>query len=188
MLHPLIGRHARFEVWDHYPRHDAIDATGQWQFYYHAHAPHGPDHVPPEGEHGHLHLFRRGQQAGVTRLTHLAGLSLDARGTPLCWFSTNRWVTGDRWQGASPLARHLDTLELNLKGPLRGVAQWLSDLVVFYAGDLRRMLRARDIALAAHASRHRMTREQALEDRRVAVWSTVPVQWPQDVLAPGPGH
>lgn len=183
MLHPLIGRHAHFEAWEHYPRKDVIDISGRWQFYYHAHAPHVPDHVPIHGEHGHLHLFRRRENPGErAQLSHVAALALDARGTPLCWFATNRWVTGDHWQGAERLARHIEKIEIPLQGPLRGIAQWLGDLVRFYADDLRHMLRARDAALQTHQRQYRMTRQQALEDRRVAIWSSVAVGWPQDAL------
>jgi hypothetical protein len=33
---------------------------------------------------------------------HLVALSLDARGLPLRWFVTNRWVTGGQWADAAP--------------------------------------------------------------------------------------
>lgn len=179
MLYPFIGRSTRFEAWEHYPRHDAIDVTGRWQFYFHAHDSadrHGARHPR---ERGHIHLFRRDPQG---RLAHLAGLSLDAQGLPLCWFATNQWVTGGRWQAAGPLARGLDDIELRLHGPLAGAGLWLADLVRFYADPLRRMLHRRDEALARRCRRLGQSRAQARADRRLAVWSSVPVHWPQDAL------
>lgn len=179
MLFPFIGRSARFETWAHYPRHDAIDTSGRWQFYFHAHDRSEPDSARHPQEHGHIHLFRRSQQG---KLTHFAGLALDARGLPLCWFATNQWVTGERWADASSLGRELPGFELRLRGPLSGAGLWLGDMVRFYAEPLRRMQQQRDVALERHCTRHRQTRAQAWADRRVAVWSSHPVNWPHDAL------
>lgn len=179
MLYPFIGRSRRFEVWQHYPRHDAIDETGRWQFYFHAHDRAEPDSARHPQEHGHIHLFRRSPQG---RLSHLAGLSLDARGLPLTWFATNQWVTGERWLAAESLVPELSRLELRLRGPLAGAALWLGEMVRFYAAPLRQMLQQRDAALLRHCARQRIDRRQAWADRRVAVWSSVPIHWPQDAL------
>lgn len=184
MLFPFIGRSTRFEIWAHYPRHDAIDSSGRWQFYFHAHDRAEQDSARHPQEHGHIHLFRRSPQG---RLTHFAGLALDARGLPLCWFTTNQWVTGERWADAPSLVRELPGFELRLRGPLSGAGLWLGDMVRFYTAPLRQLLLQRDVALARHCTRHRQTRVQAWADRRVAVWSSHPVNWPQDALsAAGP--
>lgn len=179
MLYPFIGRSAHFEAWAHYPRHDVVDETGRWQFYFHAHDRAEKDDARHPQEHGHIHLFRRSPQG---RLTHVAGLSLDARGLPLCWFATNQWVTGEHWQDATVLARHLDGITLRLRGPLAGAGLWLADMVRFYAAPLQRMLQQRDAAFARHCVRHRQSRQQAWADRRVSVWSSVPLDWPHDAL------
>lgn len=179
MLYPFIGRSRRFEVWQHYPRNDAMDVTGRWQFYFHAHDKAEADGARHPQEHGHIHLFRRSR---LGRLSHLAGLSLDPRGIPLTWFAPNQWVTGERWMAAGALTRGLPDLELRLSGPLAGAALWLADLVRLYAGSLRQMLQQRDDALARHCTRQRVTPQQAWADRRVAVWSSFPVHWPQDAL------
>ena len=179
LLHPFIGRSARFEIWQHYPRHDAVDESGRWQFYFHAHDRAEKDSARHPQEHGHIHLFRRSPHG---ELTHLAGLALDARGLPLCWFATNQWVTGERWQEAATLERALDGFALRLRGPLAGAALWLADMVRFYEPALRRMLQERDAALARHCSQHGQTRAQAFADRSVAVWSSVSICWPRDAL------
>jgi len=180
LLHPFIGRSRSFEVWRHYPREDAIAASGRWQFYYHAHDRGDGGSARHEQEHGHIHLFAR-SPAG--RLTHLVGLSLDARGVPLCWFTTNQWVTGEHWQDAARLQALLPRLDLRLAGPLAGAALWLTDLVHFYRPALQQLLQQRDEALQRHCRRLRQSREQAWADRRVAVWSSLNVRWPQDALA-----
>jgi len=77
---------------------------------------------------------------------------------------------------------HLPAIALPLRGPLAGAALWLADMVRFYAEPLREMLLRRDEAVARHCARHRVTPEQAWVDRSVAVWSSVPVHWPQDAL------
>ena len=179
MLYPFIGRSRRFEVWQHYPRHDAVDESGRWQFYFHAHDKAEVDTARHPQEHGHIHLFRRN---ALGRLSHLAGLSLDAKGLPLSWFATNQWVTGECWMAAEPLARGLSDIELRLRGPLAGAARWLADLVRLYAAPLRDMLQARDAALQQHCARHQVSRQAARADRRVAVWHSFPIHWPQDAL------
>lgn len=179
MLYPFIGRSRRFEFWQHYPAHDVMDATGRWQFYFHAHDRAEQDSARHPQEHGHIHLFRRNAQG---RLSHLAGLSLDAKGLPLTWFATNQWVTGERWMAADQLTRSLPDIELRLRGPLAGAAQWLADMVRLYAAPLRNMLQTRDETLARHCARHQIKRQTAWADRRVAVWSSFPIHWPQDAL------
>lgn len=179
MLHPFIGRSLRFTCWQHYPRHDAMDVSGNWQFYFHAHDPAEADDARHADEHGHIHLFRRD---ALGRLSHLTGLSLSARGVPLAWFATNQWVTGERWMAAGSLARGLSDIELRLRGPLSGAALWLADLVRLYAEPLCAMLRARDVAVLHYAAQHHMTSQAARADRRVTVWSSLPIHWPQDAL------
>jgi hypothetical protein len=179
MLYPFIGRSKRFDIWQHYPRNDVVDESGRWQFYFHAHDRAEEDSARHPQEHGHIHLFRRSPQG---HLSHLAGLSLDARGLPLCWFATNQWVTGERWRAAESISRGLTDIELRLHGPLAGAALWLADMVRFYAQPLRQMIAQRDTALAQHCARYHQGRDQAWADRRVAVWSSLPLHWPQDAL------
>lgn len=181
MLFAFIGRSTQFQAWQHYPRNDAVDRSGGWQFYYHAHdASRVGGAARYAQEHGHIHLFRRATQG---QLSHLAGLSLDARGVPLGWFACNQWVTGERWKSAALMGRGLDTLALQLCGPLAGVALWLSDLVRAYAQPLRAMLQARDAALARYCQQQQVSTKTALQERGIAVWSSFPINWPDDAVA-----
>jgi hypothetical protein len=124
-------------------------------------------------------LFRRNEKTG---LTHVAGLSLSDRGVPLHWFATNQWVTGEHWQDAGCVSEGLGDMEMVLAGPCSGLAAWLADLVRLYARPLKRMLHRRDQAVARHCTRFACTPEQAMSNRRIAVWSTASIRWPQDAL------
>lgn len=180
MLHPFIARSRAFQAWQHYPRNDAMDRTGTWQFYYHAHDQSEQGGARHAQEHGHIHLFRRSPQG---QLSHLAGLSLDARGNPLMWFACNQWVTGERWRSAAVMARGLPTLRLDVPGPLGGVALWLADLVRAYAEPLRALLQARDGALLAYCQQYQVSAARALQERRMPLWSSFPIAWPEDAVA-----
>lgn len=180
MLYPIIGRSKQFKCWQHYPNGDALERTGAWQFYYHAHDATREGGARHPNEHGHIHLFRR---SATGQLSHLTGLSLDARGTPLTWFATNQWVTGERWKPASTLQRSLRALRLQVSGPLAGVALWLTDLAQAYVQPLCDMLQARDEALASHCVKAGVSVQQAWDDRRISVWSSFPIDWPNDAIA-----
>jgi len=180
MLYPFIGRSKRFQCWQHYPDGDALDRSGTWQFYYHAHDATREGGARHPQEHGHIHLIRR---SPTGQLSHLTGLSLDARGSPLCWFTTNQWVTGERWKPASVLQKAVRTLRLPVSGPLGGVALWLADLVQAYAQPLCDMLQARDEAVASHCAQSGASVQQAWNDRRISVWSSFPIDWPNDAIA-----
>lgn len=173
----LTGRSRAFVQWQHYPAGDAMDQSGRWQFYFHAH-----DDQRFAGEHGHLHLFRREPDS---RLAHVVALSLDNRGSPLAWFTTNRWVTGGRWAPARQLVGQLQGFSLALQGPLRGVACWLNDLVRAHRDWLQELLLARDAALEQHCQRHGLSRARAWQDRSLGVLSVRPLRWPADAL---PSH
>jgi hypothetical protein len=179
-LFPFIGRCTKFQAWQHYPRYDSIDTTAAWQFYYHAHNASGDHAAPHPQEHGHIHLFKRGAKG---QLSHVAGLSLDARGIPLTWFACNQWVTGERWRSGGDMGRGLQTLSLDVRGPLAGAAHWLASLVRGYAQPLQDMLLARDAALSAYCQRKQVTATHAMNDRSIAVWSSFPISWPDDAVA-----
>jgi hypothetical protein len=182
VLQALLGPRPT-QPWRHYPLQDAVAEGERWQFYFHAH---DPAAAVAEGggarfpqEHGHVHLFRRDHHG---RLSHVAGLSLDARGRPLGWFCTNQWVTGERSLPAPQLTRWLADCALPMRGPVSGFARWLAALVRFYAPVLTDLLQRRDAQLLAHCAATGMSPAQARQDRSVPVWSAASVQWPQDAV------
>ncbi len=142
---------ARFEPYRHYPQHDVVARQHGTRFFYHGHS---ALRVPRE-EHGHFHLFvEHGEQeaAGGPRYSHLVGLSLDSRGQPLRWFTTNRWVTGEHWYGAAQLQALLPGLRWHSGGRLAPVARWLTAMVTLFQTDIAGLLSQRDAVLTQRAA------------------------------------
>ncbi|WP_435384855.1 DUF6969 family protein [Cupriavidus necator] len=88
---------------DHYPATDIREGETGAIAYYHAHAA----TKRKKDEHRHFHVFvpngiRSGRGSGYS---HLAGISVTARGEALRLFTTNRWVTEEDWLPA----RQIDT-------------------------------------------------------------------------------
>lgn len=174
---------AALDPWRHHPRADVIDRHNASQFYYHAH---GSSRCPA-AEHGHFHLFARelgldagpSQAAGVgrrscaappdtpERYVHLVALSLDARGLPLRWFVTNRWVTGGQWADAGTVIAALARFAPHARGRMAPVCEWLSAMTVLYGQAIAALLRRRDAIVARRAAHDR--RESFFEDRSVDV-------------------
>lgn len=131
-----------FEELRHYPLNDVVDSTNHTRFYYHAHNPERWE----QPEHGHFHLFsERSDDAGYS---HIAALSLDPRGQPLRWFTTNRWITGERWKPAAELVPLMKSFEVQRRGRLAPLAQWLTAMVRLFADDLQNLMLERDKRLA----------------------------------------
>jgi hypothetical protein len=141
----------------HHPRGDVVDRDNRSQFYYHLH---GSSRCPP-AEHGHFHLFTRRPDGGFS---HLAGLSLDDRGWPIRWFTTNRWVTGETWLSATQLSADIDRFAPRTTGRLAPVARWLGAMVLLHRNSLKALLRRRDAVLARQLQRR--DAEDFFEDRR----------------------
>jgi hypothetical protein len=161
----------RFEEFRHHPRNDVADPGTGSRFYYHAHRrdPH---------EHGHFHLFQYGMdQPG--RFVHLAALSLDHRGTPTRWFTTNQWVTGEQWAPAPAVAEALHRFRVDTRGRMAPVARWLGAMVQLFLQPLQQLAHERDLCLA-QASRGR-TQDHVLEDRHIEVLATLPADLHQRI-------
>lgn len=179
LAHAALGGSARFVEMAHYPRRDVSDPQTGNRFYYHAHR-HG------SGEHGHFHLFRF--EPGTPRFVHLAALSLDHRGQPMQWFTTNQWVTGEHWLTAARVARALQQgFELRTHGRMAPVARWLGAMVRLFMADLVALIHARDARLAEIKRQHPRTGLAALrQDRRFDVLSTAPASLTEAVARLSP--
>jgi len=152
------------ETLRHYPAGDVVDTAAGTRFYYHAH----PSRRHPPDEHGHFHLFvYPGGSPSGPDFCHLAALSLDARGQALRWFTTNRWVTGERWHPASEVLAALDTFTLETRGRMAPVARWLSAMVQLFQPQLAALVRRRDAVLARRIAHQ--DADAAFEDRRLDV-------------------
>jgi hypothetical protein len=158
-----MGGEARCVELAHYPRNDVVDAEQATRFYYHAHG----SRKCPKAEHGHFHLFKHTGQKGD--FMHLAGLSLDAQGLPIRWFTTNCWVTGERWRGADEVIESLRTYEIRVQGERAPLAKWLTAMVQLFRPQLEQLLRRRDRIMARHLARGDLA--MVSEDRSLDVLS-----------------
>lgn len=171
MAEAALGGARRIETLRHYPAGDVVDRPHQSQFYYHAH----DSRRRPSEEHGHFHLFVR--QGGGADFFHLAGLSLDARGWPLRWFTTNRWVTGETWVDAERAIAALAGFQPVAAGRLAPVARWLGAITVLYTPTIAALLRRRDAVMARRLAR--TPANTLFEDRRLDVITETRVSLPR---------
>ena len=154
-----------FVEWAHYPRDDHVDPASGVRFYYHAH----PAAERAAAEHGHFHVFVPTPRVPGA-ISHLVGISLDAKGLPLRLFTTNRWVTGETWRDAGTIAALLPDLTLRAAGPLAPVARWVMALLRLYDDVVIDLLYQRDRRLAPG--------EAALEDHRLHIVSQQSISLP----------
>ncbi len=130
------------ELWQHYPPDDVVNGTAGSRYFYHCH----PPAERSEGEHGHFHLFldtsvmpdsvdpiiappAATSDEPRADVVHIGALAISTEGLPLCWFTTNRWVT-DEW--IYPAEAVIDQLaQFDLRGPDGDplVNDWLTAMV-----------------------------------------------------------
>jgi hypothetical protein len=125
----------------HYPANDVVDAVHGTRFYYHAH---GSRRCPAQ-EHGHFHLFVHTNNGAD--FMHLAALSLNARGEPIRWFTTNAWVTGEQWHQAAEVVCALENFEVHTSGRLAALARWLTAMVQLFTPQLTVLINRRDAVM-----------------------------------------
>jgi hypothetical protein len=151
-----------FYEFDHYPKGDVFDPASKAQFYYHAHR---------GEEHGHFHTFLREAGMGVgmrpiaqseadfmaereDTLSHIVGISMDARGLPIGLFTTNRWVTADHWYEAADVKDMLDRFEIDLAHPSWPANLWITAMLRLFRPQIRKLIDARDQAVADRRDSH----------------------------------
>lgn len=159
----LMGEAPR--QWEHYPKDDAIDATGGCQWFYHSHS---PEDRPGTEEHGHIHLFARrplwarrlrsraemefaslcGNPRANPNTRHLLAIGFDAKGVPISLFTVNSWVTGDLMLGSRLTLELLSAMELDTGHP--EIDAVIESTVRLCLPDIAELLSSRDRALAAH--------------------------------------
>jgi len=187
--------------WQHYPEGEVYDPASHAQYFYHRHS--GPSRRRPAqpAEHGHFHLFLRGEGVppGITPLLapelavanapaprqsaplklgsrdevcHLVALAVDGRGEPLRFFTTNRWVTGETWYRADDVIRMLDRFRLRSERPSALLNRWISALVHLFQPEIATLLRERDHAILEQRWRWR---GNVLEDPRLEITSSIEI-------------
>ncbi|MGC2411614.1 MAG: hypothetical protein WA459_02815 [Stellaceae bacterium] len=192
--------------WRHYPEGEVYDPASHAQYFYHRHP--APSRKRPQlsvraqpAEHGHFHLFLRGEgiPAGITPLLlpelavanapappqsaplklgrsdevcHLVALAVDSRGEPLRLFTTNRWVTGETWYRAEDVIRMLERFRVRCQHPSALLNRWIGALVGLFQPEIGKLLRARDQAILEQRWRWR---GNVLEDPRLEITSSLEI-------------
>lgn len=177
-------RGAPVVAFDHYPSDDIIDVASGSQFYYHAHRKDGL-------EHGHVHMFwhadalGRRKPARRGRVTwhqgapsHLLAVGLDARGAPVKFFTTNRWVTDGHWFDAAHTLALLDRFQPRGLADHAQSCDWLRHFLAFYRPAIAELLAQRDARLARAPDPVR-----ALHNHRLEVLSQMRLNWGADLDA-----
>ena len=199
--------------WRHYPEGEVYDPASHSQYFYHRHPGRhpGPARMRPAGkpaekpgakiEHGHFHLFLRGEgiPAGITPLLmpelavanapaprqsaplkrgssdevcHIAALAVDRRGDPIRLFTTNRWVTGETWYRADDVIAMLDRFRVAGNHPSALLNRWVGALVRLFQPEIAALLRERDKAILEQRWRRR---GNVLEDLRLEITSSLDI-------------
>ena len=165
-----------FTTWERYPKGDIFDPDTHCQYFYHAHA--AEEMIT--GENGHFHLFVRPDALApglapwdlpgakipedpAARFAHIGAISVNAKGTPLRIFTTNRWVTDETFYRANDVIGLLDHFTIELAHPNWAVNLWLSAMVALYRPQFEALLRARDARIEAWLEAH--PDNAVLEDR-----------------------
>jgi hypothetical protein len=149
------------EIWQHYPPDDVVNGSAGSRYFYHCH----PPAERSAGEHGHFHLFLdisamadgaapliappvTGSDEPRADVVHIAALSISTGGLPLCWFTTNRWVTDEWVYPAEAVIAQLDRFDL--RGPDGDplVNDWLTAMVGLCRAEIAALLSERDLVLA----------------------------------------
>jgi hypothetical protein len=184
-----------FYEWNHYPDGDVYDHDSHSQYYYHAHP---ADERP--GEHGHFHVFLRpeGMPPGVApakvpdfeapedpedALSHLVAISMDAKGYPIKLFTTNRWVTGEVWYAGADVCRLLPYFDIDHAQPSWPVNIWVTNMVVLFRPQIRRLIEARDDVVAKWAHRH--PSRNVYEDHELEVAAELTIDVDRQLAAVG---
>ncbi|HKT19579.1 MAG TPA: hypothetical protein VJR47_16135 [Stellaceae bacterium] len=106
--------------------------------------------------------------------THLVAIAMDARGKPLRFFTTNRWVTGETWYAAADVAAMLDRFAIASAAPEPLVGRWVTALIGLYKPNLAELLARRDAAVMDWRRRRR-AKVHVFEDRRLEITATLDI-------------
>ncbi len=181
----ILRGEGTFYEWNHYPKGDIYDSQSHSQYFYHAH--------PTElraGEHGHFHTFLRAKgmpegaepvdydgptewPRGDDALSHLVGISMEPRGTPIRMFTTNRWVTGETWYAADEVCRMVDRFVIDHARPSWPTNRWISAMIRLFWPQIITLVRQRDKAVLAWQEEH--SDRDVYEDRELEITSMTEV-------------
>ena len=202
LIRELSGEDAGDIVdWRHYPEGEVYDPASHAQYFYHRHPAPAAPCPAVRVEHGHFHLFLRGEgiprgitplllpetavanapgprhsaplkRGGSDEVCHLAAIAIDRRGDPIRLFTTNRWVTGETWYRADDAIRMLERFRVRGDHPSALLNRWIGALVRLFQPEIAQLLRDRDAAIMKRRWRWR---SNVLEDPRLEITSSVDV-------------
>ena len=158
----LLGNIGHLETGRPYPETGLLFAADRWRAFYHCHEATSMH----QKEHGHFHIFTAiGNQAWA----HVAGLSIDAEGQPLQWFTVNRWVTDGPWLERDRLLSQLKTAAAD-SGEESLAGRWLVALLQLYHDTLNGLLIRRDEQIQLKLKGR--SKIEALDDRDIYTLAT----------------
>lgn len=180
LMNRLLPTDSPAALWQHYPPDDVVNGAAGSRYFYHCH----PPAERSADEHGHFHLFLdksaiapggapmiappvTGSDEPRADVVHIGALAISTEGLPLCWFTTNRWVTDEWLYPAEAVIAQLDRFDL--RGPDGDplVNDWLTAMVGLCRADLAALLVERDAVLKV--------RDLTGEDRTVEITSLKPI-------------
>jgi len=181
----ILRHQGTFFQWDHYPKGDVYDRKSHAQYFYHAHSIGGRD-----PEHGHFHTFMRAKgmargvkpvnrpdrsawPSGTDALSHIIGISMDAKGMPIRLFTTNRWVTGEAWYKARDVVKMIGLYSIDHTQPSWPTNRWVSGMVRLFWPQIIMLVQARDMCIQAWEKQN--PGQDVFEDRNLEVTSQAEV-------------
>lgn len=172
-----------FTEWAHYPPNDVYDMKSHAQYYFHAHPPDDRD----AADYGHFHTFlrRNGMPLGIQPAkvkghvpaagesdapSHLIAISMTPGGMPEALFTTNRWVTGETWYGATDVTAMLDHFVIDLDQPSPLLNQWLTAMFILFRPQIEELVIQRDRTILQWQVEYADV--NVFEDRRLEITSS----------------
>lgn len=124
--------------------------------------------LPVKEKGGVSMTHRSARDRGV--FSHLIGISVDALGTPLSLFTTNRWVTGETWYRAEDVVHLLDRFAFAEPSPTALADRWLVAVLRLLRRPIVELIMERDAAVMDWR-RRRSRQSHVFDDRRLEITS-----------------
>jgi hypothetical protein len=113
---------------------------------------------------------------------------MDPAGLPISLFVTNRWVTGEIWYTAADVCRMLDCFTIDHAQPSWPVNMWLTAMVQLFDPQIRTLIAARDVAVAAWRDSHPGTNVFEDRDFEVAAMLDIDIDAQREAIANALDH
>ena len=181
----LLRNQGTFYQWNHYPNGDIYDHATHSQYFYHAHVK-----GQRKGEHGHFHtcLRAKGMPAGISpiaysgdaewpvddkALSHLIGISMNPKGSPIGLFSANRWVTGEAWYTADDVVAMFGRFNIDHASPSWPANRWITAMLRLFHPQIIELVYKRDVVIADWQRKY--PDRDVYEDRDLEITSTMAI-------------